>query len=142
MTPMIPLMARAADGIGFALTLSTTYHHPFHCARLFNALAARNERPAQYGALCHTISICLSKGLGAPVGSVLLGSGELLARVIVNRLWHHHFGRGIVGTPNDLSDASTICFLTAAGVSAGSAARRSRARLTRSRSSPSTPKDA
>ena len=38
MTPMIPLMARAADGIGFALTLSTTYHHPFHCARLFNAL--------------------------------------------------------------------------------------------------------
>jgi long-chain alkane monooxygenase len=38
MTPMIPLMAKAASGIGFALTLSTTYHHPFHCARLFNAL--------------------------------------------------------------------------------------------------------
>ena len=38
MTPMIPLMARAAGGVGFALTLSTTYHHPFHCARLFNAL--------------------------------------------------------------------------------------------------------
>jgi long-chain alkane monooxygenase len=38
MTPMIPLMARAASGVGFALTLSTTYHHPFHCARLFNAL--------------------------------------------------------------------------------------------------------
>ncbi len=29
------------------------------------------------------------------------GAGELLARVIVNRLWHHHFGRGIVATPND-----------------------------------------
>ena len=29
------------------------------------------------------------------------GAGELLARVIVNRVWHHHFGRGIVGTPND-----------------------------------------
>jgi hypothetical protein len=30
------------------------------------------------------------------------GSGPLAARVIVNRLWHHHFGRGIVATPNDL----------------------------------------
>ncbi len=29
------------------------------------------------------------------------GSGALLARVIVNRLWHHHFGRGIVATPSD-----------------------------------------
>jgi hypothetical protein len=29
------------------------------------------------------------------------GAGELLARVIVNRVWHHHFGTGIVGTPND-----------------------------------------
>ena len=38
MTPMIPLMAKAASGVGFALTLSTTYHHPFHCARVFNAL--------------------------------------------------------------------------------------------------------
>lgn len=29
------------------------------------------------------------------------GAGPLLARVIANRLWHHHFGEGIVGTPND-----------------------------------------
>ena len=29
------------------------------------------------------------------------GAGQLVARVIVNRLWHHHFGRGIVATPND-----------------------------------------
>lgn len=29
------------------------------------------------------------------------GAGHLLARVVVNRLWHHHFGRGIVATPND-----------------------------------------
>ena len=38
MAPMIPLMARAAQGVGFALTLSTTYHLPFYCARMFNSL--------------------------------------------------------------------------------------------------------
>jgi FMN-dependent oxidoreductase (nitrilotriacetate monooxygenase family) len=38
MTPMIPLLARVAPGVGFALTMSTTYHHPFHVARIFNAL--------------------------------------------------------------------------------------------------------
>jgi threonine aldolase len=43
-------------------------------ARLFNALVARRESPRQYGQLFHTISICLSKGLGAPAGSLLLGS--------------------------------------------------------------------
>ena len=45
-------------------------------ARLFNALVAKNETPKQYGELFDTISICLSKGLGAPVGSVLIGSKD------------------------------------------------------------------
>jgi threonine aldolase len=43
-------------------------------ARLFNALVAKGETPAQYGQVFDTISICLSKGLGAPVGSLLLGT--------------------------------------------------------------------
>jgi len=43
-------------------------------ARLFNALVAKGETPKQYGAICDTISLCLSKGLGAPIGSLLLGS--------------------------------------------------------------------
>src|SRR5882757_4813306 len=38
MAPMIPLMAKAAPGVGFAITMSTTYHHPFYVARFFNAL--------------------------------------------------------------------------------------------------------
>ena len=43
-------------------------------ARLFNALVATGEDPRRYSQYVDTISICLSKGLGAPVGSVLLGS--------------------------------------------------------------------
>ena len=38
MLPYIPCMARVAPGVGFGLTMSTTYHHPFHVARIFNAL--------------------------------------------------------------------------------------------------------
>jgi threonine aldolase len=49
-------------------------------ARLFNALVARNETPRDYGSLFETISICLSKGLGAPAGSLLLGSRALISR--------------------------------------------------------------
>lgn len=43
-------------------------------ARLFNALVETGDDPKEYGQLFDTISICLSKGLGCPVGSVLLGS--------------------------------------------------------------------
>jgi threonine aldolase len=49
-------------------------------ARLFNALVARDESPRDYGRLFDTISVCLSKGLGAPAGSLLLGSRALLAK--------------------------------------------------------------
>ena len=48
-------------------------------ARLFNAMVAKNETPKQYGELFDTISICLSKGLGAPIGSLLLGSKKDIA---------------------------------------------------------------
>ena len=47
-------------------------------ARIFNAMVANNEEPKDYGKIFHSISICLSKGLGAPVGSVLLGSAAFI----------------------------------------------------------------
>ncbi|MBV9986660.1 MAG: low-specificity L-threonine aldolase [Chitinophagaceae bacterium] len=49
-------------------------------ARLFNALVAKNETCKQYGEVFDTISICLSKGLGTPVGSVLIGSKEFIKK--------------------------------------------------------------
>lgn len=45
-------------------------------ARLWNALELTGEDPKEYGALFDTISLCFSKGLGCPVGSVLVGSRE------------------------------------------------------------------
>lgn len=51
-------------------------HYHLDGARLWNALVAKNETPEQYGKLFETISVCLSKGLGCPVGSVLLGRKE------------------------------------------------------------------
>jgi FMN-dependent oxidoreductase (nitrilotriacetate monooxygenase family) len=38
MLPMVPLMSRVAPNVGFGLTMSTTYHHPFHVARVFSSL--------------------------------------------------------------------------------------------------------
>ncbi len=49
-------------------------------ARLFNALVVTKESPKLYGELFDSISICLSKGLGAPVGSLLLGNKNFIAK--------------------------------------------------------------
>jgi threonine aldolase len=49
-------------------------------ARLFNALAETGDTPEAYGRLFDSISICLSKGLGCPVGSLLLGSTTFIAQ--------------------------------------------------------------
>lgn len=49
-------------------------------ARIFNALIATGDTVAAYGQYFDGISVCLSKGLGAPVGSVLLGSKETIQK--------------------------------------------------------------
>jgi threonine aldolase len=55
---------------------------PLHLdgARIFNALVATGQDSKAYGQLFDSISVCLSKGLGAPVGSVLLGSAEFIQK--------------------------------------------------------------
>jgi threonine aldolase len=47
-------------------------------ARLWNALVAKGETTLQYGEVFNSISVCLSKGLGAPVGSVLIGTKDYI----------------------------------------------------------------
>lgn len=49
-------------------------------ARLFNAIVKRQEKPKEYGEIFDSISICLSKGLGAPVGSVLIGKIDFIRK--------------------------------------------------------------
>ncbi len=47
-------------------------------ARLFNALAETGEKTEDYGRIFDSVSICFSKGLGAPVGSILIGSRDFI----------------------------------------------------------------
>ena len=61
-------------------------------ARLFNATAALNVQASDFARHCDSVSICLSKGLGAPVGSVLCGSSEFIARA---RRWRKMLGGGM-----------------------------------------------
>lgn len=49
-------------------------------ARLFNALVETKESTLAYGELFDSISICLSKGLGAPVGSLLIGATDFIKK--------------------------------------------------------------
>jgi threonine aldolase len=61
-------------------------------ARLWNACVATGTAPAAYGELFDTVSVCLSKGLGAPVGSVLVGSAPAMAAA---RIWRKRYGGGM-----------------------------------------------
>jgi threonine aldolase len=51
-------------------------------ARLWNAMVAKKQHPKQFGEIFDTISVCFSKGLGAPVGSVLVGSKADIHRAL------------------------------------------------------------
>lgn len=51
-------------------------------ARLWNAMIAKKQHPKQFGALFDTISVCFSKGLGAPIGSVLLSDAATMKKAL------------------------------------------------------------
>ncbi len=63
-------------------TLSDQHNLYFHIdgARIWNATVATGQKPEQFGELADTLSVCFSKGLGAPVGSMLLGSEALIKK--------------------------------------------------------------
>jgi threonine aldolase len=61
-------------------------------ARIWNAHVASGLSFAEYGKHFETISVCLSKGLGAPIGSVMLSTKE---RVAEARIWRKRYGAGM-----------------------------------------------
>src|SRR4051812_19149953 len=77
-------LRRGADAIGVKIHLDG--------ARLWNAHVATGVPLTTYGGMADTVSVCLSKGLGAPVGSVLVGSAE---RIAAARVWRKRYGGGM-----------------------------------------------
>jgi threonine aldolase len=61
-------------------------------ARIFNAAAALNDSVANMTQKCDSVMFCLSKGLGAPVGSMIVGSREFIERA---RVYRKMFGGGM-----------------------------------------------
>lgn len=75
-------------------TVAQEHGLPLHCdgARIWNALVSTGESPLTYGEIFTTMSVCLSKGLGAPIGSLILGSRDHIERA---RRWRKMLGGGM-----------------------------------------------
>ena len=86
--------AFTAEQIDAAATAAREAGLRVHCdgARLFNAAAATATSPARLVERCDTVSVCLSKGLGAPVGSVVSGDADVIGEV---RRWRKRLGGGM-----------------------------------------------
>jgi threonine aldolase len=80
----IKALRKGADELGLALHLDG--------ARIWNAHVAGGVALNEYGKYFETISVCLSKGLGAPIGSVMLSTKE---RVTKARIWRKRYGAGM-----------------------------------------------
>jgi len=51
-------------------------------ARIWNSIIAKNDNPKLYGNIFDTVSVCLSKGLGCPIGSILVGKKNFIDKAI------------------------------------------------------------
>jgi threonine aldolase len=80
----IKALRKGADELGLALHLDG--------ARIWNAHVASGVALNEYGKYFETISVCLSKGLGAPIGSIMLSTKE---RVTKARIWRKRYGAGM-----------------------------------------------
>ena len=80
----IKALRKGADELGLALHLDG--------ARIWNAHVASGVTLNEYGKYFETISVCLSKGLGAPIGSVMLSTKD---RVTKARIWRKRYGAGM-----------------------------------------------
>ena len=80
----IAALRKGADELGLALHLDG--------ARIWNAHVASGVPLAEYGKYFDTISVCLSKGLGAPIGSIALSTKERVAKA---RVWRKRYGAGM-----------------------------------------------
>jgi threonine aldolase len=80
----IKSLRKGADELGLALHLDG--------ARIWNAHVASGVALNEYGKYFETISVCLSKGLGAPIGSVMLSTKDRVAKA---RIWRKRYGAGM-----------------------------------------------
>lgn len=80
----IRALRKGADEMGLALHLDG--------ARIWNAHVASGVALSEYGKYFETISVCLSKGLGAPVGSIMLSTKDRVAKA---RVWRKRYGAGM-----------------------------------------------
>ncbi|WP_163100418.1 low-specificity L-threonine aldolase [Peribacillus alkalitolerans] len=83
-----------ASSMSEIYTVARKYDVPLHVdgARLFNASTALGCQVSDLTIHCDTVQICLSKGLGAPVGSLLAGSNEFIKKA---RKWRKRLGGGL-----------------------------------------------
>jgi threonine aldolase len=80
----IAKLRSGANEMGIALHLDG--------ARIWNAHVASGVSFIEYGSYFDTVSVCLSKGLGAPVGSVMLSTKEHISKA---RVWRKRYGAGM-----------------------------------------------
>jgi threonine aldolase len=73
-----------ATGVGAAIHMDG--------ARIWNAHVATGVPLVEYGAIADVLAVCLSKGLGAPIGSLMVGTADAVAEA---RIWRKRMGGGM-----------------------------------------------